>query len=189
MYLMRYLTFHIVAFIVFISFLISILWTKGIIREVMLFRAGRIRIRLRNLIDAFMFFPRLIIPLPFIDQIRFPTNPYTYLIGIILTFIGFYFMIAGVSKIYGKLLYDKPIELVTDGVYGIVRHPIYFGDSIWPVGLSIIFGAFCSLLLTPIWIIAYLYTIEKEEEFLIKIYRDEYLKYRKKVKKFIPFIY
>ncbi len=186
---MKYVIFHICAFITFLSFLISILWTKGIIKDALIASISRIKIRLRNFIDLMMMITRFILPLPFIEQLRFEINIATLSLGFIIFIIGIYFIAAGVYKIHRKLMYNLDINLVTDGVYGIVRHPIYFGDIMWPIGLSIIFGAICSLLLSPIWIIFYLYTISEEEKVLIHIYGDRYLNYRRRVKKIIPFIY
>ncbi len=103
--------------------------------------------------------------------------------------LGVYFISAGLYKIHAKLLYGGKIDLVTDGVYGLVRHPIYLGDILWPIGLSILFGAVCSLTLTPIWILFYLYTIDREKEALIKIDGDRYLEYKRRVKKLIPYVY
>ena len=173
----------------FLSFVVSILWSLGCIRDFTLFSVSRIRVRLRNFIDLFMMVTRFLLPLPFVDQLRFDTSLFSTITGIIIILVGLYFISAGVYKIHIKLLYGGKIDLVTDGVYGLVRHPIYLGDILWPIGLSILFGAVCSLTLTPIWILFYLYTIEREEEALIKVYGDRYLEYRRRVKKLIPCVY
>lgn len=150
MFMSNYLLFHVFAILSISAFLISLLWTYGYIKEKVLFKIGRLNIRVRNMIDLAMILSRLVLPLPIIDQLRFQINLLTLIIGLSIFSIGVLFIIFGVYKLYPKLMYDEPIDLVTDGVYSIVRHPIYFGDSIWPLGWSITFGAICSSLLTPI---------------------------------------
>jgi len=186
---MRYLLFHILVLVAIASFVFSLMWTKGIIKDKVLVQLGKYSVRTRNVIDLSMIISRFLLPLPFVDQLRFRVSILTITIGGILLCVGIYFIFAGISKIYLKLMFNQRIDLVTDGVYGVVRHPIYFGDLMWPIGLSITFGAICSLMLTPIWIAIYLYTIDIEEKWLVKEYGEKYLRYRKRVKKLIPFIY
>lgn len=72
-------------------------------------------------------------------------------------------------------------EIVTTGVYSIVRHPQYVGGLLAHAGISFLLSAWYSLLSTPL-MIAIIYLISrKEEEELIKEFGKEYEKYKKKV--------
>lgn len=79
-------------------------------------------------------------------------------------------------------------ELVTSGVYGVVRHPIYSGVifleiaySCWKLSLSHVIGAIILLLFFDI-------RARKEESWLSTKFSD-YELYRSQVKKLIPWIY
>nr|WP_263970346.1 isoprenylcysteine carboxylmethyltransferase family protein [Pseudanabaena sp. PCC 6802] len=79
-------------------------------------------------------------------------------------------------------------ELVTNGVYGIVRHPIYSGVfflaiaySCWQWSLSHAIGAILLLL--------FLDFKARKEEFWLKNKFSDYDAYRSRVKKLIPWIY
>ncbi|MFO7967016.1 MAG: isoprenylcysteine carboxylmethyltransferase family protein [Archaeoglobaceae archaeon] len=79
-------------------------------------------------------------------------------------------------------------KMQTTGVYGIVRHPMYFGDVLWPVGWSIMFNAGYALALTPLWFILRLsFSILEEEKLIADRYGEEYVKYQQEVpKRIIP---
>ncbi|MFN5206503.1 MAG: methyltransferase family protein [Pseudanabaena sp.] len=79
-------------------------------------------------------------------------------------------------------------ELVTSGVYGVVRHPIYSGViflaiaySCWKLSLVHVIGAIILLLFFDI-------KARKEESWLSTKFSD-YDQYRSQVKKLIPWIY
>ena len=82
---------------------------------------------------------------------------------------------------------SKERNLVTTGVYGIVRHPCYLCDVFWPVGWSIIFNATYSLIFTPLWLVLLFCLTIVEEKKLVEEYGERYEEYRKKVpKRLIP---
>ncbi|KXA95592.1 hypothetical protein AKJ36_00170 [candidate division MSBL1 archaeon SCGC-AAA259I07] len=76
---------------------------------------------------------------------------------------------------------SKDEELQTSGVYGLVRHPIYFGDAFWPVGWSILFGAAYSLALTPLWFALLLVQSSLEERKLVGEHGEAYEHYKEHV--------
>ena len=176
--------FTIVALMCLLSFIISILMSAKIIsdRRVLAFR-------LRNVVDGFMFFTRFI--LPFTPQPRLEvSNIMVVPIGLTILALGFLLEALALKQLR-EILFHKPAKrrLITNGVYGIVRHPLYLGESLWPIGLSLCFKALWALLLTPLWFIFYIITTYFEEKDLIKEFGEEYLEYRKKVKRFIPYIF
>jgi protein-S-isoprenylcysteine O-methyltransferase Ste14 len=77
--------------------------------------------------------------------------------------------------------------LVQDGLYGLVRHPMYFGLLTTMVGFSIATESIQRLLLTLVLYIAIDIKSNYEEEELKKAYPGEYEEYQKKVtSKFVP---
>jgi methanethiol S-methyltransferase len=79
--------------------------------------------------------------------------------------------------------------LVTEGVYQIVRHPLYFG--LFLVLMGCFFNVptqsvFLSVVMSVIYIVI---GIEFEEKKLRRIFGEEYVKFALGKKKFIPFIY
>jgi protein-S-isoprenylcysteine O-methyltransferase Ste14 len=132
--------------------------------------------------------PRLIVvflPQPNLDL----PNVIAWIVGAIIFLVALSFAVLGGHQIRTGAMKEPSgkRKLETSGVYGIVRHPIYFGDTFWPVGLSIMFNAAYSLLLTPLWfILLFLFSIVEEEK-LVEEYGKEYEEYMQKVpKRIIP---
>lgn len=82
----------------------------------------------------------------------------------------------------------KKNNLVTTGVYAYVAHPIYACFLFLAIGLILISNNIL-LFILPIlfWVLFTIVLIKTEEKWLIDKYGDEYIKYLKKVNRFIPF--
>ena len=87
------------------------------------------------------------------------------------------------------LLTREDHQLITHGIYGFTRHPIYLGTLMCMIGISIftrsLFGFLIMLVMVPI----FLYRIRMEERMLTGEFGDGYRAYKKSTKKLIPFIY
>ena len=120
---------------------------------------------------------------------------------IFINIIGLGIMISGLlirilsmrilGKYYSTLLFvNNEQMIITKGLYGIIRHPIYLGDLLFfiAIGLSvsnyIIFG-----IITISAIIAYIIRIGVEEKMMTSNMGNSYFEYCKKTKKLIPYIY
>jgi protein-S-isoprenylcysteine O-methyltransferase Ste14 len=131
--------------------------------------------------------PRIILPLPFIYQPRFADGPTLLVVGLIIL-IGALVFGTPAFLIKPFTRPRKEEKLLTTGLYSVVRHPIMFCDSFWPLGLSLIFRSIIGTVLVVVWFFtAYLLTFLEEEK-LIEEYGDRYLKYRAKVPRIIPFL-
>lgn len=131
--------------------------------------------------------PRIILPLPFIDQPRFSDNWILTIIGIVILVISLIFGMSAFS-IHPLTRTNKKEKLQTKGFYSIVRHPIMFCDSFWPLGLALICGSIIGLIMFFLWALyIYLFTFFEDEK-LIAEYGDEYKEYKKRVPRIIPFI-
>ncbi|KIW02043.1 uncharacterized protein PV09_06545 [Verruconis gallopava] len=80
-------------------------------------------------------------------------------------------------------------ELVTDGIYGILRHPSYFGFFWWAVGSQIALGnSVCLCVYIVVLWRFFNRRIHNEERHLIVFFGKDYIFYRTYTKIGIPFI-
>jgi len=80
-------------------------------------------------------------------------------------------------------------KIVTDGVYGRIRHPLYLGEIIRNTGFAF---AACSLYgLIPILIgnALLLFRIGIEERMLVEEFGVEYEEYMRRTRKLVPYVY
>ena len=80
----------------------------------------------------------------------------------------------------------KDTVLVTTGLYGFVRHPIYSGAFIFLAAMTLV-AANLLILLPTLALLTLLYaSIGEEEAILIDRFGDEYREYMKRTPRFIP---
>ncbi|PWT89364.1 MAG: hypothetical protein C5B54_09045 [Acidobacteria bacterium] len=148
--------------------------------------------RILKLIKVMALFA-LIVQTLFLDAFPISNHPETMrIIGVIVYFFGL------VTAIVARLnmgknwidLEDYQVlpeqSLVTNGLYSLIRHPIYAGDFLLLVGLELALNSW--LVLGALLLIPILYRQAfAEEELLLKVF-PEYEAYRARTKRFIPFI-
>ena len=123
-----------------------------------------------------------IIPVYSINQI----NLILTVIGVFLIILGAIFWISAVKKsdIDDNI---RQNNLVTTGIYGYVRHPIYAAFLYAVTGVILILNNILLFVLPVIyWIILTIAMIKTEEKWLTDLYGKDYLDYSKKVNRFIP---
>ncbi len=127
---------------------------------------------------------------PVIPQNRFNISGLIFQpIGILLFVSGIIVIIFAFFKIGTIPAVRKKSNLITTGVYGVVRHPIYCGTLISVLGWTILLKSIISIVYFPFLFLLYFWGTFVEERVLIEQYGDGYLDYKKKVtKRFIPFI-
>ncbi|ROH98966.1 MULTISPECIES: isoprenylcysteine carboxylmethyltransferase family protein [unclassified Chryseobacterium] len=109
------------------------------------------------------------------------------LIGIIFRFIiirslGRYFTVDVTIK--------QGHTIKQEGFYKYLRHPSYAFSLLTSLGLGLYLNNWLSLAFAFIPpFLAFMYRIKIEEQALVDQFGEEYIKYRKKTKKLIPFIY
>ena len=81
-------------------------------------------------------------------------------------------------------------QLKTDGFFRFVRHPSYLAAlvSFFGFGLSLNNWFSLGIIFVPVFI-AFLVRIRVEEKVLIKEFGSEYLNYKKRTSRIIPFVY
>lgn len=80
-------------------------------------------------------------------------------------------------------------ELVTDGIYGVIRHPSYLGLLVNALGWSLVFRSGLGVLLTLLLIPPLLARMRAEEALLHSQFGAGYEAYRSRTSRLIPGIY
>jgi protein-S-isoprenylcysteine O-methyltransferase Ste14 len=80
-------------------------------------------------------------------------------------------------------------ELVTDGVYRVIRHPSYLGMIILMFGWALAFRSGLGVILAALIVPPLLVRIRSEETLLRLQFGDEYDAYRRRTSRLIPGIY
>ena len=106
--------------------------------------------------------------------------------GIALDVVGFLIMFAGAGLFMRRrtaIIPFKPASvLVTSGILGWTRNPMYLGMAVFYVGLAVLLNSLAALVLLPL-VLAVIQTqvIAREEAYLERAFGDEYLAYKTRV--------
>lgn len=120
-----------------------------------------------------------------------PLSLYQLLSWVLLT-ISVYAVTAGylLLKRKGKptVNFENTSLLVTSGIYGFIRHPLYLSVFLLGTGVMLKNPEPVQLILGAVNLVAIYITAKIEENEMIAKFGDEYRKYMKGTKMFIPFI-
>ena len=102
--------------------------------------------------------------------------------------------IAGIVSIFGMLLimvgwkeiYRSKNELVTDGIYGFIRHPQYLGIILITTVWLFAWPTLITAIMWPILLFSYYRLAKKEENEMEKQFGEKYLEYKKRVPMLLP---
>jgi len=123
-----------------------------------------------------------------IPEFNFIPYPYN-LVGIIISIAGFYLM----SKAHYLFLKHKTTRMlreseaiITEGVFSFTRNPMYLGMFLLILGISVCFRNVFSIV-APFLFMLYinLIIIPHEETLMKKVFGDEYISYKKRVRRWI----
>ncbi|ASQ15112.1 methyltransferase family protein [Sinorhizobium meliloti] len=108
--------------------------------------------------------------------------------AIILTLISSVFIVAGLLLIVKGWVkvYFFGDKVVTEGVYGVVRHPQYLGVILVVLGQLMDWPTIPTLVLAPVIIWLYIDLARREEQALVERFGSKYLAYRRRVPMIIP---
>jgi protein-S-isoprenylcysteine O-methyltransferase Ste14 len=117
---------------------------------------------------------------------------YVSVLGDVLIVVSFYIFYL-VSKVNTYAAANVRVEegqrVISTGMYGFVRHPMYFGALFLLVGTPLALGSWWSLLLIPLFLPILYFRIANEEEVLLRDLPG-YAEYRQKVRyRLIPGIF
>jgi protein-S-isoprenylcysteine O-methyltransferase Ste14 len=111
-------------------------------------------------------------------------------IGAALTLIGLAFAVAARMRLgrnwSGTVTLKQDHQLVTDGPYALVRHPIYTGLLTAVVGSAIAVDAWRALLAVVLVVIAFARKMRLEEQWMREVFGASYDDYRRRVPALVP---
>ena len=136
---------------------------------------------LQFFIISLHFFQWEIIPQKQIIQV----NPFTYLIGILIIIIALIMMLVAIKDLGPNLSpLPRPIaksNLVTNGIYRFMRHPMYCSLIFISIGVFILKLSIYYLFLTMNLALIIKFKIALEEKYLMNKFKN-YLLYKNEVK-------
>ena len=124
-----------------------------------------------------------------LEHFGYPLVPMSIatVLGIALMIVGVYFWLDSVRLIATRF---KSGVLITEGVYRLVRNPMYTGFIFFIVpGLSLILNNLLIILSSIVMLLIFKINIYKEEQYLKQQFGTAYQDYMSKVKQIIPFIW
>ena len=81
---------------------------------------------------------------------------------------------------------SKATKLITDGIYKFSRNPMYLGLLLVLLGISFMINIIGGFLLIPLFILYLnLFQIIPEENAMVDLFKDEFLDYKKNVRRWI----
>jgi protein-S-isoprenylcysteine O-methyltransferase Ste14 len=124
---------------------------------------------------------RIVLVLPFCVQPRFEMGIWNWIIGGAVLAAAMLFGLPALS-INWRTAPKSGMVLKTDGIYGIVRNPIYLTDLLFSLAFAIMFRSIIGLALIPIWWAAFLFLVFTEEAGLERTIGQPYLDYKQRVR-------
>src|SRR3990167_1758597 len=80
-------------------------------------------------------------------------------------------------------------QLVTTGLYGLIRHPIYLRALMVVIGLPLVFRSWLFLVMLPLGAVFVAARIRAEEKLLADEFGAEFEAYRRRTWRLLPYIY
>jgi protein-S-isoprenylcysteine O-methyltransferase Ste14 len=114
-------------------------------------------------------------------------------IGITLIFVAIavsQIAIKTLGKFFDRLTIKSDHQLVTEGIYSSIRHPIYTSYILLFVGFCLVLQSFWGLgLLCSVCLVWFGSRIGIEEKMLLERFGDEYQSYCQQTKRLFPYVY
>jgi protein-S-isoprenylcysteine O-methyltransferase Ste14 len=114
-------------------------------------------------------------------------------VGLLLYSVGGVMRIAPVfilgRRFSGLVAIQPEHRLVTNGLYGVVRHPSYLGLFVLALGWGCVFRSGLGVAIAVLMLIVLLARIEAEERLLSETFGAEYDAYRARTWRLVPYVY
>jgi protein-S-isoprenylcysteine O-methyltransferase Ste14 len=89
----------------------------------------------------------------------------------------------------GLVAIQRDHKLVTDGLYGVIRHPSYLGLLVGTVGWSLAFRSSVGLVITALIALVLVARMDAEERLLGETFGAKYEAYRTRTWRLVPWLY
>ncbi len=114
-------------------------------------------------------------------------------LGVVIYAVGGVVRVAPVfvlgRRFSGLVAIQEDHTLVTQGLYGVIRHPSYLGILIAAAGWSLAFRGAVGLIITALTAFVVVGRIEAEERLLAETFGAEYDRYRARTWRLVPYLY
>jgi len=108
---------------------------------------------------------------------------------VLLAFYFFYLVSRVNTYAAANVRVEEGQRVIDTGMYGLMRHPMYFGALFLIVGTPLALGSWWTLLLTPVFLLLLYLRIASEEKALKRDLAG-YAEYQRKVRyRLIPFVW
>jgi protein-S-isoprenylcysteine O-methyltransferase Ste14 len=87
------------------------------------------------------------------------------------------------------LAFEKTTKLVTTGIYGVIRHPLYSSLLLLTWGGFFKSTSWIAAVLTALATLSLFLTARADESECLRFFGEEYCIYMKRTKRFIPFLF
>src|SRR5271165_460984 len=138
----------------------------------------------------FLFAPR--VPLPWLNDRFAGFEPGLLWLGVAVTFAGVAFSIWARVRLGGNwsssVTLKRGHELIVEGPYRWVRHPIYTGMLVGLIGSALALGEWRGLLAVAIATASLWRKLQLEETVMRGQFGDAYMRYAERVPALIPFV-
>lgn len=137
----------------------------------------------------------IVFPAYNVDLFSYVSGPITSIqvVGITIDVIGLIFTIIARKTLADNWSSNVDIKkyhkLITTGIYGIVRHPIYTGIITMGFGSFIAEPSIPDMFFLIIITAFFMFKMNKEEKLLSTHFPKDYALYKKKTKAIIPYLY
>lgn len=129
----------------------------------------------------------------FYIQSRVLLDPWFDILGMVIGFCGLiiYYIAQRTMGTSWRVGIDKnePTELITIGVFSLIRNPTYSGLFLMCIGSFLILPSTLLLTWNLIFLVMIEFQVRNEEEFLIKSHGEKYRTYCFNTKRYIPYVY
>jgi protein-S-isoprenylcysteine O-methyltransferase Ste14 len=129
-----------------------------------------------------LYFPIMLLSYAYSIFLPLKLNTIWFVVGLLIYLPVMFFLVIGLLN-----LATTPVnELVTRGVYGISRHPLYFGEVLVSISIGIACLSWVFLLLAIAkFLLIHYYVVGAEEPFLIEKYGNTYREYMNRTPRWI----
>ena len=123
--------------------------------------------------------------------------PTSFIHGKLRWIVGSLFLLAGLALNIGGFVtqrragtdpipFNPTTRIVSHGLYRFSRNPMYMGFALWTLGVAILTNSMWMLLAVPIGVILTdRIVITREERYLERKFGEEYLGYKRRVRRWI----
>jgi protein-S-isoprenylcysteine O-methyltransferase Ste14 len=125
----------------------------------------------------------------YLDPFTLPGQDSIRAIGVVLLLLSLVWTVLAQSQMGDSWRIgidgDHPTRLVSTGVFGLSRNPIFVGMMITLLGLFLVIPNVVTLLTLVLGVVLINIQVRLEEEHLWKLHGDEYENYRRRVRRWI----